>query len=326
MRRREFLTTSVIATLAVPLPVVAKEPARIAVLGSGSAEARLGVNYMTWLRNGLRMVGLVEGQDFTFDVRWANGDYHRFGALAAELIAARPKAIVVSTIAAAEAAREHSGTIPIVMTGLNDPVGAGLAVSIARPGGNITGIATMNEDVIVKLLGLLQSVLPHAKRMIAMVNPTNPSNPVIMATVKREAARLGFTIETFEVPTPAALDQAFEELRRYRPDLLLIVPDNALHSLSEQIVPRALAERVPTVGTSQLLAGAGALVTYGFLVREAVERTGTYLKQILAGASPADLPIEQPTIFQLVVNLNTARALGIGIPAAVLAEADEVVE
>jgi putative ABC transport system substrate-binding protein len=324
MRRREFLTASVIATLAVPLPVVAKEPARIAVLGSGSAEARLGVNYMTWLRNGLRMVGLVEGQDFTFDVRWANGDYHRFGALAAELIAARPKAIVVSTIAAAEAAREHSATIPIVMTGLNDPVGAGLAVSLASPGGNITGIATMNEDVIVKLLALLQSVLPNAKRMIAMVNPTNPSNRVIMATVKREAARLGFAIETVEVPTPAALDQAFEELRSYRPDLLLIVSDNALHSLSEQIVPRALAERVPTVGTSQLVAG--ALVTYGFLVQEAVERTGTYLKRILAGASPADLPIEQPTIFHLVVNLNTARALGIEIPAAVLAEADEVVE
>src|SRR3954451_1765996 len=185
MRRREFLTASVIATLAVPLPVVAKEPPRIAVLGSGSAESRNSVNQMTWLRNGLRTVGLVEGQDFTFDVRWANGDYHRFGPLAAELIATRPKAIVVSTIAAAEAAREHSGTIPIVMTGLNDPVGAGLAVSLARPGGNITGMATMNEDVIVKLLGLLQPVLPNAKRMIAMV-PTNPSNPVIMATVKRE--------------------------------------------------------------------------------------------------------------------------------------------
>jgi putative ABC transport system substrate-binding protein len=187
-------------------------------------------------------------------------------------------------------------------------------------------MATMNEDVIVKLLGLLPSVLPNAKRMIAMVNPTNPSNLVIMATAKREAARLGFAIETLEVPTPAALDQAFEELRRYRPDLLLIVPDNALISLSEQIVPRALAERVPTVATSQLLAGAGALVTYGFLLQEAVERTGTYLKRILAGARPTDLPIEQPTIFRLVVNLNTARALGIEIPASFLAQADEVVE
>jgi putative ABC transport system substrate-binding protein len=222
--------------------------------------------------------------------------------------------------------REHSGIIPIVMTGLNDPVGAGLAVSLASPGGNITGMATMNDEVMVKLLGLLRSVLPNAKRTIAMMNPTNPSNPVIMATVNREAARLGFAIETVEVPTPAALDQAFEELRRYRPDLLLIVPDNALISLSEQIVPRALAEHVPTAATSQQVARTGALVTYGFLVQEAVERTGTYLKRILGGASPADLPIEQPTIFHLVVNLNTARALGIEIPAAVLAEADEVVE
>src|SRR4051794_29321611 len=133
--------------------------------------------------------------------------------------------------------------------------------------------------------------------MIAMVNPTNPSNPVIMATVKREAARLGFAVETLEVPTPAALDQAFEELRRYRPDLLLIVPDNALISLSEQIVPRALAERVPTVATSQILAGVGALVTYGFLLQEAGGGARTYLKRILSGARPTDPPIQQPPIF-----------------------------
>jgi putative tryptophan/tyrosine transport system substrate-binding protein len=233
---------------------------------------------------------------------------------------------VVSTIAAAEAARDVSKTVPIVMTGLNDPVGAGLAASLARPGGNITGIATMNEEVILKLLGLLPSALPNAKRITAMVNPTNPSNPVILAIIKAATTRLGFVVDTVEVATPAALDKAFEELRHYHPDLLLVVPDNSLIALSDHIVSRALAERVPVISTSQNLAFAGAILTYGLLAREAVEGTGYYLKKILAGVSPADLPIEQPTKFHLVVNLKTARSLGIEFPAAIFAQADEVIE
>ena len=250
MRRRAFIASSLGAALASSLQALAKEPARIAVLGSGSTDAPLSVDQMTWLRSGLRAAGLIEGQDFTFEARWAEGDYRRFPKLAGELIEKQPAAIIVSTIAAAEAAREASKTTPIVMTGLNDPVGAGLARSLARPGGNITGMATMNEVVIFKLLGLIPSVLPHTKRITAMVNPTNPSNPVIMASLKNEAARLGFVVETVEVAAPAALDKAFEQLRRYRPDLLIVVPDNALYALSESIMSRALPERLPTMATA----------------------------------------------------------------------------
>jgi putative tryptophan/tyrosine transport system substrate-binding protein len=325
MRRRAFIASSLGAALASSLQALAKEPARIAVLGSGSKDAPLSVDQMTWLRSGLRAAGLIEGQDFTFEARWAEGDYRHFPELAGELIEKQPAAIIVSTIAAAEAAREASKTTPIVMTGLNDPVGAGLARSLARPGGNITGMATMNEVVIFKLLGLIPSVLPHTKRITAMVNPTNPSNPVIMASLKNEAARLGFVVETVEVAAPAALDKAFEQLRRYRPDLLIVVPDNALYALSESIMSRALPERLPTMATAHMSL-AGALITYGYHRREAMERTGFYLKRILDGARPADLPIEQPTKFHLTVNLKTAGLLGIEIPSAVLALADEVIE
>src|SRR5215203_5627946 len=324
MRRRAFIAA--LAGAAFSFSASAKEPARIAVLGSGREDAGLSIDQMTWLRSGLRGVGLIEGQDFTFEARWADGDYDRFRHLAAELIGKQPAAIVVSTIAAAEAAREVSKTIPIVMTGLNDPVAAGLATSLARPGGNITGMATMNEEVILKLLGLIPSVLPHTKRITAMVNPINPSNPIIVASLKKEASRLGFVVETVDVARPAALDQAFEQLRRKRPDLLIVVPDNALYGLSESIMSRSLTERLPTMATAQHMSHAGAIITYGYDRWEAIERTGFYLKKILDGARAADLPIEQPTRFHLVVNLKTAGLLDIEIPAAVLAQADEVIE
>ncbi|HZY21213.1 MAG TPA: ABC transporter substrate binding protein, partial [Beijerinckiaceae bacterium] len=163
-------------------------------------------------------------------------------------------------------------------------------------------------------------------RIAAMLNPANPSNPAMMVKLRQEAVRVGFLVETVEVATPSALDKAFEQLRHYEPDLLIVMPDNALYSLSEAIMSRALAARLPTVSSSQQMSLAGALITYGFLRREAIERTGFYLKRIIDGARPADLPIEQPTKFNLVVNLKTAELLGIEIPLAVLAQADEVIE
>src|SRR3954451_17725627 len=249
MRRRAFIAA--LPGAALGFSAWATESARIAVLGSGREDAGLSIDQMTWLRSGLRGVGLVEGQDFTFEARWADGDYRRFRQLAAELIGNHPAAIVVSTIASAEAAREVSKTTPIVMTGLNDPVAAGLATSLARPGGNITGMATMNEEVILKLLGLIPSVLPRAKRIAAMINPANPSNPGMLAKVGQEASRLGFLGETVEVATPSALDSAFEYLRHQQPDLLMALPDNALYGLSEAILSRALAERLPIISSSQ---------------------------------------------------------------------------
>src|SRR3954465_13441028 len=184
MRRRAFIAA--LPGAALSFSAWAKESARIAVLGSGREDAGLSIDQMTWLRSGLRGVGLIEGQDFTFEARWADGDYDRFRHLAAELIGKQPAAIVVSTIAAAEAAREVSKTTPIVMTGLNDPVGAGLATSLARPGGNITGMATMNEEVILKLLGLVPSVLPRQSALLrCLIRQTRQTRPCWLNLGKR---------------------------------------------------------------------------------------------------------------------------------------------
>lgn len=325
MRRWEFVVVLMVAT-AVPFAAVAKEPSRIAVLGSSSEETAMSVNQMAWLRKGLYAVGLVEGKDFIFDARWANGEYKQFPALAADVIARQPSAIVVSTIAAAEAARELSKTIPIVMTGLNDPVGVGLVSSLARPGGNITGMATMNEEVILKVMGFVPSVLPKAKSVMAIRNPSNPSSGVMLDAILIQAARLGFRVTTAEVPTPAALDYAFAEIRRQHPDVLLIIPDNALAALSKQIISTALLQGIPTIGISREVAESGGIVSYGFSRRESMERTGSYIKKLLAGANAGDLPVEQPTKFEMIVNLRSARLLGIEIPTAQLVQADEIIE
>jgi putative ABC transport system substrate-binding protein len=304
----------------------AKEAARIGVLGSGSEDSPVSRNQMNWFRNGLRAAGLKEGQDYVFDVRWANAEYHRFPTLAAEIISGGSKVIIVSTIAAAEAARDLSRTIPIVMAGLNDPVGAKLVNNLARPGGNITGVATLNEAMVFKLLELLPSVLPNAKRIAIILNPTNPSNPTLLDPILAEASRVGCTVVPVEVATPAALQRAFDEIRLSKADVLMIAPDNALISISQQIVALAVEQRLPVISTSVETAQAGGLLSYGYVRRELLERAGLYVAKILLGANPAALPVEQPTIFHMVVNLRTARSLGIEVDPALLARADDVIE
>src|SRR5215218_701570 len=212
MKRREFtlalLTTACFATV----DAGAKDAARIGVLGSGSESSPLSINQMTWLRSGLRASGLIEAQDFVFDAKWANGEYHRFPPLAAELIASRANVIVVSTIAAAEAARDLSRIVPVVMTGLNDPAAAKLVNTLSRPGGNITGMATLNEVVIFKLLELIPTILPNAKRIAVMLNPTNPSNPVLLGPISLQISQLGLQMTAVEVATPANLETAFQKI------------------------------------------------------------------------------------------------------------------
>lgn len=326
LRRRTLLTCMTVGPALTSLSVDAKEVFRIGVLGSGREDTEFSINQMIWLRTGLRTVGLVEGKDFVFDAVWAGGDYKRFPAMAAEVIARGPGAVIVSTIAAAEAARSVSRTIPIVMTGLNDPVRAGLVANLARPGGNITGMATLNESVVLKLLQFVISLLPGAKKITTLRNPSNPSSGLMLDAIEIQAAQLGFAVANVDLTTPATVDKAFEEVRRQGPDVLLIVPDNALAGLSKPIVSRALEQRLPVVGISRENAEAGGILSYGFSRQESVERVGVYIKKIMAGANPADLPVEQPAKFELIVNRKTARALGIEIPIAVLATADEIVE
>jgi putative ABC transport system substrate-binding protein len=325
MRRRVFLAAIAGVTL-LPSTAVSLEAKPIGVLGTGAPDAQLSIDQIKWLREGLHETGLVEGRDFIIHARWPSGDYTRLPVLATELLAVSPGAIVVSTIAAAQVVQKLSKTVPIVMTGLNDPVAYGLAASLSRPGGTITGMASMNELVTLKLLELLPLVLPRARSVAAMFNPSNPSNKPILNAVTAQAAQMGLAVSPVEIASAGALDLAFANLARQPPDVLLIIPDSALNTFVNGIVARALALRIPTSATFREGAEAGAILTYGYIRREVIKRAARFVAKILAGANPADLPIEQPTAFELVINRKTAANLGIEIPAATLTQADEVIE
>ena len=327
MRRREFfgLVGGAIAW-ATPAQAQKKIPI-IAFLNSGAADASASKALMSLTEAGLRDVGLVQGRDYVFETRWANGDASRFPAFAAELLAGKPSAIVVSTILAVKAAQSLTRTVPIIMTGMNDPVAAGLVASLARPGGNITGVSTMAEDVLLKLIEIMREAMPKVRRLTVMSNPTNPSNPPMVETLKRYVANKELTISTVNVGTPADLERAFAEMSQQHPDALFVLTDNILQALAEPIVTRALAQRVPTFANlGDTYARAGALFDYSRDPPEAFRSVARLLKKVLDGAAAADLPVEQPTKFNLFINLKTAKALGINIQPTLVARADEVFE
>jgi putative ABC transport system substrate-binding protein len=299
----------------------------IAILGSGAAEAGSSKMQMSTLDESMRELGLVQGQDYMFEVRWAGSDASRFPALAAELLANRPSAVIVSTNLAALAVQKLSRTIPIVGTGLNAPVEIGLIASLSRPGGNITGIATMAEDLQQKLLAMMRETLPGVQRVVVMTNPTNPSSQVMLDLLKNQIAKDGLSIDVLNVSAPADLDAAFAGLSKEPAGALFVVSDNSLLALADSIIPRALALGMPTVGTfAGSFARAGALFAYSRDPRESFQGVARLIKKILAGADPGELPFEQPTKFDLSINLKTAKALGIVVPSALLATADEVIE
>lgn len=299
---------------------------RIAVLGSVAATNSVSVNELAWLREGLEAEGWSEGRHFVFDARYADGDYSRFPDLLADLLSRRPSAITVGTIAGAKAALAATRTVPIVMLGLNDPVRTGLVASLASPGGNVTGFATQNEDLQIKLFKLMQEALPRARSIVTILNPENVSNPSMLSAVAEAAKAAGLSLDAVEIANPNALARALRVVAEKRPDVVFVLPDVALAGLVGQIVTAATAIGAPTVGTFVELPALGGLLSYGFLRRDTVRRAATYLKRIASGARPADLPVEQPTTFRLTVNVKAAAALGLTISPSLLARADEVIE
>jgi putative ABC transport system substrate-binding protein len=329
MKRREFITFLGGAAAAWPLEARAQQAAMpvIAILGSGAADAGPSIAQMGWLDAGMREVGLVQGRDYLFETRWADSDSSRFPALAAELLARRPSGVVVFTILAARAVQNLSRDVPIVMTGLNDPVAAGLVASLAHPGGNITGVSTMTEDVLLKVMEIMREALPEVRKLAAMTNPTNPSNQPMLDVLTRQVAKAELSIATVAVASPADLDTAFAELSRQRPGALFVLTDNSL------LAPSGHHYRAGSGAARAYLREFGSAVCAGIALfaysrdpKEAFQSVARLLKKILNGATPADLPVEQPTKFNLMINLRTARALGLEIPATLLALADEVIE
>jgi putative tryptophan/tyrosine transport system substrate-binding protein len=327
MKRREFIAVLGAAAL-WPVAVQAQRPAMpvIAVLGSGAVESSASITQMTLMAEGMHELGLTQGRDYAFEARWADSDSSRFPALARELLARQPKMVVVSTILAARAVQDLSKTLPIVMSGLNDPVAAGLVASLAHPGGNITGVSTMAEDLLLKLIELLRQALPGVHKIAVLTNPTNPSHRPMLDTLAHQASKDGIDIATIRVASSADLDGAFPALSREQAGALVILNDASLGALVKDIAARALSQGVPAAGFNFGLAQSGALLGYSRDPKDSYRSVARYLKKILDGADPANLPIEQPTKFQLSINLGTARTLGIAVPAVLLATADEVIE
>jgi putative ABC transport system substrate-binding protein len=324
MQRRDFITL-LGGAAAWPLAVRAQQrPASIGFLGGGDADPSGPL--IEALKQGLRENGLIEGKDYALELRWAEGHYERLPAFARELADHGARVIIVSTVAAARAAQRENSVIPIVMAIMNDPVGNGLIATLARPGGNTTGLATLNEDVTPKLLELLQTVLPKATTMAVLSNPTNPSNVMILDRVRVQGAPRGITVQDFEVNTPDELDAALRTIATQRPDALLVMPDAAILDLGVRIATLAVQHRIPVISTRSEMTGAGGLISYGVSRRDSFRRSAYFVKKVLDGVKPADLPVEQPTRIVLSVNLKTAKALGLTVPPSLLVAADEVIE
>ena len=323
-RRQSIAAVAVAVLLAAPPVVAQPKAARIAVLGSGHAQSSQIL--LDGLVQGLRDNGLIPGRDVVLDVRWAEGHYERFTAQTAELLALQPKLLMVTTITAARAAQAATKSVPIVLISINDPVGAGLVATLARPGGNTTGIANMAEDLTPKVVEMLRALLPRAKGLTVLLNRANASNVALFERTRTVCLAAGLSVQAFDFAGAGQLDALEASLARRHPDALLVLPDSSLLDQREPISALALRQRVPLVTQFPEYTRAGALLGYGPPRVQLWHRSAYYAKKILDGAKPADLPVEQPTRVELSVNLKTAKALGITIPQALLLRADEVIE
>jgi putative ABC transport system substrate-binding protein len=323
LKRREFITL-LGGAAAWPIGARAQQPATalIGMLGSGFPTS--SAIFVDAFKQGMDENGLAEGRDYMLDVRWAEGDYTRFAALAADLAQRKPKVILITTIVAGRIAQQVAPTTPLVMTGFIDPVGAGLIASLARPGNNTTGTSNMVQDMTAKGLELLRTVVPTIKTVAVLFNPANPGNHLIMEDVRNNAATLSVMVRPVEFKGFDALDTTIEAATGN--DALLMIGDAALIDLRERIATLALRHRLPTVSSSPEFADAGALIGYGPSRRAFYKSAATYVKKVLDGVKPSDLPVEQPTQIELSINMLTAKALGLTFPDTLIARADRVIE
>jgi putative ABC transport system substrate-binding protein len=282
-----------------------------------------------WLeafRQGLRELGYVEGQNIAIEPRWTEGKDDRLPALAADLVRSKVDVIVAETGAATRAAQEATRTIPIVMSLVNDPVGSGLVASLARPGGNVTGLTIMSPDLVGKQLELLKAVVPKVSRVAILRHPDNPASAAQLREAEGAAQALGVRLQTLEARSPQEIDGAFAAMTRERAGSLLIIPDTLFWSQRRQIVELAVKRRLPSMRIGEAYAEAGGLMSYGPSYLDLERRAATFVDRILKGANPADLPVAQPTKFELVINLKTAKAIGLTIPQPLLQRADRIID
>jgi putative ABC transport system substrate-binding protein len=308
---------------APPAPPASKAP-RVGFLVAGSPEPALDVNPF---RLGLADLNLVEGRDLVLEVRYAEGQVDRLDGLARELVQLPVAVIVARGAAAIRAAKGASDTIPIVMTaGGGDPVGAGLVASFARPGGNVTGLSNLQAELSAKRLELLREVLPSVSSVGFLWTPSLPDRTREFADTEAAARRVGVVVHSLEVSRPDDLDGAFRVAISSRLEALIVQTNNVLTAVRGRVADFALRQRLPTATQNREYVVAGGLMYYGPDIPGIFRRSATYVDKILKGASPGDLPVEEPTTFEFVLNLKTAQALGLAIPPPVLAQATEVIQ
>jgi putative ABC transport system substrate-binding protein len=326
MRRREFMTLLGGAATTWPLEASARQAAThvIGFLDFGSAAER--TQQVAAFRKGLAEAGYQEGQNVALEFRWAEGQYARFPELAADLVRRRVSVIAVpGSRTGALAAKAATTTIPIVFGVTSDPVKEGLVASLNSPGGNATGVNFFTAELVAKRMQLLREVVPAANRIALFVNPTDAEN--YQATVREvEAVAGGQQILVREVATGREIDEAFASIARDRADALFTAPGSFFNTRRVQLAVLAARHALPAVYAARAYTEAGGLMSYGTDILDAFRQVGAYTARILKGAKPADLPVLQSTKFELVINLNTARALGLTFPPNLLAIADEVIE
>ena len=325
--RRDFITFLGGAVVAWPFPARAQQPAMpvIGMLHSGSPEPYAG--RLAAFRQGLNATGLVEGKDWAIEFRWAEGNYERLRAMARDLVDRNVSVIVAAGgVASAPVAKAATATIPIVfMTGA-DPIATGLVTSLARPEANVTGVSFMTQLLGSKRLGFLNTLAPKATTVFVLVNPTNPGRDFVGKEIQDAARVSGQNIRVLEASTGPAIDSAFEAIVREKSGAILVHSDPFFTSRYAQIAALGTRAAIPAIYPSREYAEAGGLASYGADVRDEYRKAGVYAGRLLQGAKPADLPILQPTKFELVINLKTARSIGLNISDSFQLLADEVIE
>jgi putative tryptophan/tyrosine transport system substrate-binding protein len=323
MRRREFITLLGGAAAAWPLAARAQQTRiyRIGLLDPGLI--RLGEVALT---DALRELGWVEGKNVAFERRYAENHLEQLPELAAELVRLNVDVILAVGTLGPLAAKRATTTIPIVMTAAGDPLGSGLVASLAQPGGNVTGMSLMAPDLGGKRLALLKEILPRLSHVAVLWNAANPYSALVFKETQAAGQKLGIQVQSLEVRGPDDFDGAFEAARRQRPGALITVEDPLTATYRKRIADIAVDEQLPSLYGLREFVEAGGLISYGANIADLYRRAAGYVDKILKGAKPSDLPVEQPTKFEMVINLKTAKALGLTVPLIMQMTADEVIE
>ena len=316
----------VFGVLGLALTIEAQAPAKVHRIGILSPAAEASTPLFEAFRQGLRELGYVEGQNIILEYRFAAGQPERFAALAAELVRLPVDLLVTDSTPATQAAKDATSTIPIVMTASGAPVEAGVVASLARPGGNVTGLSIMAPGLGGKRLELLKAALPHISRVAVLWSTGNLTSPPQWHELEAAAHVLGVQLHPLEVPHPTELDSRFAATTTAGAEALITLADAVLWNHRARVVALTAQHRLRAMFPEREFADAGGFMAYGPSVPASFHRAATYVDKLLKGAKPADLPVEQPTKFELIINLKTAKALGITIPPSLLVFADEVIQ